>query len=340
MYLLNQMREGKEVRDARYNYAISSYLINESPVDEPIMRFYINQPAVIIGKNQNAFAEVDSNYLDAKDIQLVRRSSGGGAVYHDEGTLIYGFNGPADNGSYQDFSRFTQPIIQALKKLGVTKATFGGRNDLLIGEKKFSGTSMLVTDRKVIVGGTLLLDVDYDTLEKVLTPNKKKLVAKGVKSVKSRVTALRPHLAAEFRDISIEDFRQLLIQEVFQVQNISDIPSYSFSNEQWARIDEIVKEKFGNWEWNFGHSGKMNYQRDHRFPFGTMEFQLAVNKGVIENCMIYGDFFASGNVTEIEQALIGTTLSKEAIVAALESFDLANYFGPVSVDEIASVILS
>ncbi|BAK95239.1 hypothetical protein TEHAL1_17440 [Tetragenococcus halophilus] len=214
MYLFDQKRNGKEVRDPRYNYAIASFLANELQLDEPIMRFYINQPAVIIGKHQNAFAEVNLNYLEEQQIDLIRRSSGGGSVYHDQGTLIYGFIGKNDHASYQDFSRFTQPIIRALQRLGVKEAQFGGRNDLLIHGKKFSGTSMLVNDSKVIVGGTLLLDADSKTLEQVLTPNKKKLAAKGVKSVQSRVTALRPYLAKEYRDITIEAFRKLLIKEL------------------------------------------------------------------------------------------------------------------------------
>ena len=214
MYLFDQKRNGQEVRDPRYNYAIASFLANELQLDEPIMRFYINQPAVIIGKHQNAFAEVNLNYLEEQQIDLVRRSSGGGSVYHDQGTLIYGFIGKNDHASYQDFSRFTQPIVRALQHLGVKEAQFGGRNDLLIHGKKFSGTSMLVNDSKVIVGGTLLLDADSKTLEQVLTPNKKKLAAKGVKSVQSRVTALRPYLAKEHRDITIEAFRKLLIKEL------------------------------------------------------------------------------------------------------------------------------
>lgn len=128
MYLFDQKRNGKEVRDPRYNYAIASFLANELQLDEPIMRFYINQPAVIIGKHQNAFAEVNLNYLEKEQIYLVRRSSGGGSVYHDQGTLIYGFIGDNDHDSYQDFSRFTQPIVRALQRLGVKEAQFGGRN--------------------------------------------------------------------------------------------------------------------------------------------------------------------------------------------------------------------
>ncbi|MDN6220989.1 MAG: hypothetical protein L0J26_12260 [Lactococcus lactis] len=126
IYLFDQKRNGQEVRDPRYNYAIASFLANELQLDEPIMRFYINQPAVIIGKHQNAFAEVNLNYLEEQQIDLVRRSSGGGSVYHDQGTLIYGFIGKNDHASYQDFSRFTQPIVRALQRLGVKEAQFGG----------------------------------------------------------------------------------------------------------------------------------------------------------------------------------------------------------------------
>lgn len=340
MYLFDQKRNGKEVRDARYNYAISNYISNELKLDEAIMRFYINQPAVIIGKHQNAFAEVDLNYLEQEQIQLVRRSSGGGSVYHDQGTLIYGFTGEDDKSSYQDFSSFTQPIIRALQRLGVEDAEFGGRNDLLINGKKFSGTSKLVSSSKVVVGGTLLLDVDYDTLEKVLTPNKKKLAAKGVKSVQSRVTALRPHLAKKHQDITIEEFRRLLIQELFGVKRLEDVKTYSFSQKDWQRIDEIVQDRFGNWDWNFGRLGKMDYQRDQRFSFGTVEFQVAVEQGEIHDCRIYGDFFAPGNLADIEQALLQTPLRSEDLLAVFAQFDLSHYFGEVTAEELVSVILS
>ncbi|GAA3018640.1 lipoate--protein ligase [Tetragenococcus solitarius] len=340
MYLLDQKRKDQEVRDARYNYAIASYIANELELDEPIMRFYINQPAVIIGKHQNAFAEVDLNYLEKQHIQLVRRSSGGGSVYHDQGTLIYGFVGKDDHSSYQDFSRFTQPIIQALQRLGVKNAKFSGRNDLLINDKKFSGTSMLVSGGKVVVGGTLLLDADYETLANVLTPSKKKLAAKGIKSVESRVTALRPYLAKEHQEITIEAFRELLIKELFAVDRLEEIKIYTFSDKQWQRIDEIVEEKFGNWDWNFGRSRQLNYQRDHRFSFGTVEFQLAIDRGKICECQIFGDFFASGNLEEIETALLGVSLKKDDLLTVFRSFDLTRYFGEVTAEELVEVILS
>lgn len=340
MYLFDQKRNGQEVRDPRYNYAIASFLANELKLDEPIMRFYINQPAVIIGKHQNAFAEVNLNYLEEQQIYLVRRSSGGGSVYHDQGTLIYGFIGKNDHSSYQDFSRFTQPIVRALQRLGIKDAQFGGRNDLLIHDKKFSGTSMLVNNNKVIVGGTLLLDVDYETLMQVLTPNKKKLAAKGVKSVQSRVTALRPYLAKAHQSITIEEFRQLLIKELFEVDHLENVKIYSFSDKQWQRIDEIMQYQFGNWEWNFGRSRQLDYQRDQRFSFGTVEFQLTINQGKIYDCRIYGDFFAPGNHIDIEKALLNTPLKRQKLLAVFDQFDLKKYFGEVEAEELVAVILS
>lgn len=340
MYYIDSSRKGKPIYDAHVNQALASYFAKELRLDEPIWYFFINAPAVIIGKNQNALAEVNQPYLEEQGIKLVRRTSGGGAVYHDFGNLNYGYMADDDGESFRNYARFTKPILDALHSLGVEEAHLSGRNDLLIGDRKFSGTSMYAAGGRFMMGGTLMLDVDESEVAKVLRPNKKKLASKGVKSVRSRVTNIRPHLGSPNQDMTIEEFKEYLILHIFQAEKMADVKTYKLTEADWQRIDALVEEQFGNWEWNYGHSPRFSYNRDKHLAIGTVEFSLAIEQGRIQQCKVYGDFFASGDIQEVERKLIGTRLAREDLLEAFAQLDLGHYFGDVTAVELVGLILS
>ena len=181
-------------RDIRENLATEDYLLNTLSFEEPLVLFYIQEPCVILGRNQNAYEEIDLAYAREKGIVITRRLSGGGAVYDDLGNVSFSFVVQEGHQAFGDFKAFTKPIIEALHKMGATGAEISGRNDLLIDGKKFSGNAMYTKKGKMYTHGTLMYDVDLAEVQRVLTVSKKKIESKGTKSVRGRVTNLRPYL--------------------------------------------------------------------------------------------------------------------------------------------------
>ena len=176
--------------DASLNIALETYLVENRLVDEPILLFYINEPSIIVGRNQNTTEEINQSYVDEHNVQVVRRMSGGGAVYHDLGNFCFCFI-KDDDGTFRDFKSVTEPIIEALHKMGATEAALEGRNDLLIDGKKFSGNAMYAKDGRMTAHGTILFDSDLDETNNVLKPRKAKIESKGIKSLNSSVDKSR-----------------------------------------------------------------------------------------------------------------------------------------------------
>lgn len=340
MYYIDSRRNGEQIYDPHTNQALANYFVNHLRLDEPIWYFFVNSPSVIIGKNQSAQAEINHGYLEEKEISLIRRTSGGGAVYHDFGNLNYGYMADDDGKSFRNYERFTAPILSALHSLGVDDAHLSGKNDLLIGDKKFSGTSMYAVNGRFMMGGTLMLDVNHDEATKVLKPNKKKLASKGVQSVRSRITNIRPHLDKDYQHFTIENFKEYLILHIFQKEQMAEVKTYSLTDQDWEKIDQLVEEQFGNWDWNYGHSPRFEYNRDQHFAIGTVEFSLQIDQARITQCKIYGDFFASGDIEAVEKALLGVRLKRDDLLQAFEQVDLAYYFGNVSAKELTDLLLS
>ena len=176
------------------NIALETFFVEYLFVDEPILLFYINDPSIIVGRNQNTIEEVNQAYVEEKGIRVVRRMSGGGAVYHDRGNFSFCFI-KDDDGSFRDFASFTQPVIEALHKMGAKEAELKGRNDLMIEDKKFSGNAMYAKNGRMTAHGTILFDADLDEVTKALKPRKEKFESKGIKSVRSRVTNIKPYVS-------------------------------------------------------------------------------------------------------------------------------------------------
>lgn len=249
--IIRQTLNGKEVHDPYLNQAIAYYLVNEYETTENLFRFYSNEPTVILGKNQNARTEVDADYLEKENIHLSRRLSGGGAVYLDKGSLLYGFilNDAADE--FLNFERFGNYIIKGLERMGVKNAETSGRNDLTINGKKFCGQSMAKTNSgKLVSGGTLIIDIDEkNTANKVLTPPDEKLRAHGVKSVGSRITGLREHFEPHYQKMTVDQLKEEIMKNVIEANRFDVADIHHLSDEEWERIRAIADEKFRNEKW-------------------------------------------------------------------------------------------
>ncbi|WP_071131852.1 lipoate--protein ligase [Enterococcus timonensis] len=327
-----------ENNDPRINLAIEHFLLKEFKTDEPILLFYINQPSIIIGRNQNTLEEINKEYVDENGILVVRRLSGGGAVYHDFGNLNYSFIMPDDGDSFRDFRKFTEPVIAALHDLGVAGAELKGRNDLVIDDQKFSGNAMYATDGRMFAHGTLMLDSDINEVVNALKVRKDKIESKGIKSIRSRVTNIRPHLPENQKNLTTKEFRQAILLRIFNVDSVDEIKQYQLTDHDWKRINAISDEYYRNWDWNYGKSPDFAVIKRHRFPIGSIEIRLDVQQGVIKEAKIYGDFFGLGEVKDVEEILTGVRYEKADLAAAIEKIDVKKYFGNIEPDDFLELI--
>ncbi|MDR4887146.1 lipoate--protein ligase [Fredinandcohnia sp. QZ13] len=324
--------DNKGINDPQINLAIEEYALKNLDINETYLLFYINAPSIIIGKNQNTIEEINTQYVEENGIKVVRRLSGGGAVYHDLGNLNFSFITKDDGESFHNYKKFTEPVIEALHKLGVN-AQLSGRNDIEVEGRKISGNAQFSTRGRMFSHGTLMFDSEIDHVVSALKVKKDKIESKGIKSVRSRVANISEFLTEK---ITIEEFRQMLLQYIFNTEG--EIPEYKLTEKDWEKIHEISKERYQNWDWNYGKSPKFNYQHTHRFPVGSIDVRLEVQKGTIENCKIYGDFFGVGDVEEIEKRLIGTKYEKAELEKALEGIDIQHYFGKITKDDFINLI--
>lgn len=325
--------DNKGITDPRINLAIEEYALNTMDVEkDSFLLFYINQPSIIIGRNQNTIEEINTDFVEQNGIIPVRRLSGGGAVYHDLGNLNFSFLTKDDGDSFRNFKKFTQPVVDALKKMGVD-AELSGRNDILAEGKKISGNAQFSTRGRMFSHGTLMFDTEIDAVVSALKVKKEKIESKGIKSIRSRVTNIVDLLD---KPMTIEEFRLAILSSIFGGED--KVQYWDLTEEDWANIHKLSEERYQKWEWNYGKSPKFNIQHSHRFPTGSVDVRLEVNKGVIEEVKFFGDFFGVGEVEEVEVLLVGKNYSKEAIEQALESVDVPKYFGGITKEELVHLI--
>lgn len=314
--------------DPYFNIALEEYLLYKYP-SEVIFLLYINAPSIIVGKFQNTLAEVNLEYLKEHKIKVVRRMSGGGAVYHDLGNLNFSFHAKWNENEFLDFAKFTRPILNVLHSFNIP-AQLEGRNDLLVDGKKFSGNAKLAKNGKMIQHGTILFDSDMSVLSNALKINPLKYKDRAVKSNRSRVINLKEYVDTS---IKIEDLKQSLINQM-----MIDPPQakrYNLTKEDVKNIDQLVDEKYSTWDWNFGFSPKYNFKNAIKIPAGYIELHLDVLQGgTIDAVKIFGDFFASKPIEDLEKMLTGIHHNEDDIRLLLSSIDLLPYFGKVTVDEI------
>jgi len=312
--------------------AIEEYCLKHLDPEETYLLFYINQPSIIIGKNQNTIEEINTKYVDENGIIVVRRLSGGGAVYHDLGNLNFSFITKDDGNSFHNFKKFTEPVVAALKKLGVD-AELSGRNDLMANGRKISGNAQFSTKGRMFSHGTLLFDSEIEHVVSALKVKKDKIESKGIKSIRSRVANISEFLDQKMTTV---EFRSMLLRYIFDTEG--EIPEYKLTEKDWEIINQISKERYQNWDWNYGKSPKFNLQHSKRFQAGSVDIRLEVQKGVIRECKIFGDFFGVGDVNDIEEKLTGVQYERKAIEEALQDVDIKHYFGNIQKEEFLELV--
>lgn len=309
------------------NLAIEEFLFKNS--DDDVFMLWQNEPTVVIGKNQNAYVEINFEFTNAKNIHIARRITGGGAVYHDLGNLNYTFISVNNKGATLDFEHFTKPIIEALSTIGIT-AELSGRNDLIANGKKISGNAQYANDGRVLHHGTLLFNSDLTILSNALNVDKEKIESKAIKSVRARVTNISELLPQKQ---SLENFIALIKNYTISKFNAQEIVP-PISDE----ID-LLEKRNGSTEWIFPNRdlvSKYKTKIKKRFDFGTVEVLLEMKNDVILNIKIIGDFFELNNVEILEDAIRGKSISK---IAKCKEIDVGNYILEMKNKDFISLIL-
>lgn len=318
------------VTDPYWNLAAEEYLL--TGVERPVFRLWRNAPSVIVGRYQNALAEINSDYVRAHGIPVVRRLTGGGAVFHDLGNVNYTFidrKVPGEDTAAM-FRRFTAPVIEALRGLGVN-ASLQGRNDLVIDGRKFSGNAVCVHGDRVLQHGTLLFSASVADLSGALNTRPEKFIGKSVQSNRSRVTNISDHLPSP---MSVTEFLSYMQESM---TGSTDMEVRNYTQEEKTEIDLLCRNKYSTWQWNFGSSPAYGLSRVHKFPSGLIEVSLDVSGGIIRSCSVRGDYFFTRPTEEVEQTMAEVPHKYEAVLEALSRLPLADYFGPVQAEELAAL---
>ncbi|MDR0616823.1 MAG: lipoate--protein ligase [Synergistaceae bacterium] len=314
----------------QFNLALEEYALTGMDMD--MIMLWRNSASVIIGCNQNAVEEIDASYVKENGIPVVRRQSGGGAVFHDLGNVNFTVINKLGGDDFNNYRKFTAPIISYLSELGVS-AEFQGRNDLVIDGMKFCGNAQAVKKNRIMHHGCILYSADVSRLAGALRPKRAKIESKGVKSVRKRVTNIADHLP---EPIPVEVFLSGLAS--YFIKNVPGILPYGLTDSDISAAEKLMREKYETWEWNFGRSPDYNMEREGRYDSGTVSVKLFVERGIIREIHIFGDFFGLLDKSALEETLTGIRHEKPSVKAALEGANIGMYMSGISASQLAELI--
>jgi len=321
--------------DPCYNLALEQFVFDSLDRSHGYFMLWQNRNSIIVGKNQNTSAEINTNFVNAHNISVVRRLSGGGAVYHDLGNINFTFISDAKENETRNFFVFRELIQKALISFGVP-AEISGRNDITIDGKKISGSAQYIRQGRIMHHGTLLYDSDLDMLANALDPLNDKIKSKAIQSVKSRVTNIRPYLKT---DLSVKDFFTSLKEFMFNSLNLRE---YKLSDEEEAEVEKLRQNVYSQWSWNYGASPPYNARKTRYIEnCGLIEILLDIEKeGIIKNIAFYGDFFSNNDLSELGAMLTGHHLNYNELDKALQKTEISNYIYNLDKKEFISVLLN
>jgi len=307
--------------DPHYNLALEQYVFDTQDTEKSYFILWQNHNAIIVGKHQNTQEEINAAFVKEKNISVVRRLSGGGAVYHDMGNLNFTFITGADNTKRIDFSVFCEPISQALRSLGVP-VEISGRNDMSVEGKKFSGNAQYTKDGRVMHHGTILYDSDLEILSQALKPGKDKIESKAIKSIKSRVTNIRPYMKA---DMAVDEFWTAL--KDYLTVSLS-MKEFSLDPAHSAEVEELKEKVYSQWNWNYGKSPPYTIRKDRRVEgCGKIEVFLDVaQEGKIKSVVFFGDFFGNRDPRELGDMMASHHFQYNELKALCKGLDVSQYF--------------
>lgn len=316
--------------DPAYNLAFEEYVL-KNRIDADYLMLWQNDNTIVVGQNQNAAAEINREYVEKNNVHVVRRTTGGGAVYHDLGNLNYSFITDVENAADMSYRQFTVPVIEALGKMGLN-AEASGRNDILVNGCKISGTAQRLQGSRMLFHGTLLFDSDMSRIAGALNADPIKFQSKSTKSVRSRVGNIRSFLD---KDMSLEEFWDFLKETLGGNNAVTG----SLMAEELAAVESLKETKYDTYEWTYGRSPHFTVVNKRKWDGGILETGIEVDDGAIENIRFYGDFLSLTSLDEAVQAMKGCRMLKDALVERLGELPLDRYFGSITAEEIAETIL-
>ncbi len=316
-------------RNPYYNLAFEEYVLTHRTEGEYLL-LWQNDNTIVIGQNQNAEAEINRAFVEAHQIHVVRRSTGGGAVYHDLGNLNYSFITDAGAAEEITMARFTRPIVEALRGLGL-QAEASGRNDILVEDRKVSGTAQRLARGRILHHGTLLFDANPAMVAGALNADPEKFRSKSAKSVRSRIGNIREFLK---KDMELPAFWAYLKQALAGSGLIDD----ALTPEELAEVQALKESKYDTFQWNYGRSPKYDMRNRRRWDGGSLEVRAAVAAGTIQEIVFYGDFLALRSMETLTEALKGCCFRREAVAEVLERFLLEELFGAITEEEILDTL--
>ncbi|MCC8025003.1 MAG: lipoate--protein ligase [Clostridium sp.] len=318
--------------DPHFNLALEQYVFDRLSGREDFFILWQNANSIIIGKHQNTMEEINAAFVKEHDIQVVRRLSGGGAVYHDLGNVNFTFISRHEGEGF-DFSTFCRPVLKALKSLGVD-GELSGRNDMTIEGRKFSGNSQYVKQGRVMHHGTIMYDSDLEMVSKSLKVPEDKFQSKGLKSVRARVTNVKPHLS---KPVSTKEFMDCLRSFMFEEY---DIVPYHLTEEDMAEIGELQREVYEKWDWNYGESPACRVRKRRRVEgVGQIEVWMDIENGIIQKMEFYGDYFGNRDASELSDLFTGARLLEEEIMERLGRIEIQEYISNISPEGFCSILL-
>jgi lipoate-protein ligase A len=264
---------------------------------------------------------------------VVRRLSGGGAVYHDHGNLNFSFINMNGREFLHNFKKFTAPVVKVLNEMGVP-AEMNGRNDIVVEERKISGNAQYAKGTRLVSHGTLLFNSDLSKVSEALNVKTEKIISKGIKSVRSRVANISEYLS---ESMDILKFRERVKNGILAE---TDNLTYQLNQEDWDSIHKISEERYQQWEWNFGRSPKFNIQKTRRFSFGQIDARIEVHNGNIQEIKLFGDFLGLRDVGDIETKLVGVRYDKTHLQQSLEEIELKDYFGGLNAEDLSEFLFA
>jgi lipoate-protein ligase A len=320
--------------DPYYNLALEQYVFDRLDHCADYCMLWQNHNTIVIGKHQNTVEEINAAFIKERGITVVRRLSGGGAVYHDQGNVNFTFITSAEHNAAIDFEAFCRPIQAALRSFGV-RAEFSGSNDITVDGKKISGNAQYSKHGRVMHHGTILYDCNLDTLEQALTPAQDKIQSKGIASIRSRVTNVRPYME---RDMPTGEFLAALQAHLCNAFAMQPLP---LTPAQCAEVETLRNTVYAQWHWNYGASPAYTVRKTRRVPgCGKIDVFLDIaQEGKIRSAALYGDFFSNRDTAELGALLAGCRLEKRALQTALAGADIAQYVYALDTETFITLLL-
>ena len=316
--------------DPCYNLALEQYVLEHRKAGDWLL-LWQNANTVVIGLNQNAAEEINPSFIADYGITVVRRMTGGGAVYHDLGNLNYSFISDVGDMEALSIRRFTEPVCRALAAMGVEAQT-SGRNDILVDGKKISGVAQRIVGGRILHHGTLLFDSDPKMIAGALRADPEKFRSKSAKSIRARVGNLRDYLPPE---TDLAQFQAGILRELTE----EGLTRESLNEDELLEIRQLAEDKYRSWEWTYGRSPDFDFCNRAHYGGGTLEVRMNVHRGLICDIAFFGDFMAVAPLDALTKSLKGVRREADALSELFSRFDIPSLFGGITANEVLALIL-